>query len=61
LGEDEDEHLIINKITGEVNRLRDDGINYLHDMLVVPPEQVEAVQQAINNGDSPFGGQGNGR
>ncbi len=61
LGENEDEHLIINKITGEVNRLRDDGINYLHDMLVVPPEQVEAVQQAINNGDSPFGGQGNGR
>ena len=61
LGENEDEHLIINKITGEVNRLRDDGINYLHDMLVVPPDQVDAVQQAIDNGNSPFGGQGNGR
>ena len=59
LGEDEEEHLIINKLTGEVNRLRDDGINYLHDMLVVPPDEVANVQNAIDAGACPFGRQGN--
>ncbi len=58
LGENEDEHLIINKLTGEVNRLRDDGVNYLHDMLVVPPDEIANVQHAINSGASPFGRQG---
>ncbi len=61
LGENEEEHLIVNKITGEVNRLRDDGINYLHDMLVVPPNCVQEVKDAIENGVSPFGGLGSGR
>ncbi len=61
LGEHEEEHLIINKLTGEVNRMRDDGINYLHDMLVVPPDRVQEVSDAIESGDSPFGGLGNGR
>ena len=61
LGETEDEHLIINQITGEVNRLRDDGINYLHDLLVVPPDEVARVQQAIQDGASPFGRQGETR
>ncbi len=54
LGENEGEHLIVNKITGEVNRLRDDGINYLHDMLVVPPDRVNEVQDAMARGESPF-------
>lgn len=49
LGENEDEHLIINKVSGEVNRLRDDGTNYLHDMLVVPPEEVDQVHAALNS------------
>ena len=61
LGEDEEEHLIINKITGEVNRMRDDGINYFHDLLVVPPDEVDRVQECIESGASPFGGQGNAR
>ena len=61
LGEAEDEHFIINKVTGEVNRMRDDGVNYLHDMLIVPPEKVDEVQDRINNGMSPFGWPGNGR
>jgi hypothetical protein len=66
LGENDDEHLIINKVSGEVNRMRDDGINYLQDMLVVPQDKIPEVQQAIwrmqNNGDDGggpgFGGQG---
>ena len=61
LGENEEEHLIVNKLTGEVNRMRDDGINYLHDLLVVPPDEVAKVQANINAGVSPFGGQGNAR
>ena len=61
LGENEEEHLIINKITGEVNRMRDDGVNYLHDMLVVPQDMVNEVQDRINSGASPFHGPGYGR
>ena len=54
LGPNEDEHLIINKLTGEINRMRDDGTNYLQDLLVVPPDRVAEVQQAIAQGASPF-------
>ena len=57
LGPNEQDHLIINKVTGEINKLRDDGVNYLHDMLIVPPEEVEEIQDALNDGQSPFGGQ----
>ncbi len=58
LGENEEEHMIINKLTGEINRLRDDGVNYIHDMLVVPPEEVDNVRQRIARGESPFQRQG---
>ena len=37
------EHLIINKQTGEINKMRDDGINYLQDLLIIPPDQVDNV------------------
>ena len=56
LGENDDQHLIVNKLTGEINFMRDDGVNYLHDMLVVPPDEVNNVQAALQGG-SPFGGQ----
>jgi hypothetical protein len=66
LGENDDEHLIINKISGEVNKMRDDGINYLQDLLVVPPDQIENVQQQLyllqqaqqNPDEADFGWQG---
>ncbi len=56
LGPNESEHLIINKVTGEVTAMRDDGINYLHDMIIIPPDEVEQVQRAVTS-SSPFGGQ----
>ena len=40
---DGSEHVIINKITGETNCMRDDGVNYLQDLLIVPPEDIERV------------------
>ena len=46
LGDGHD-HLIINKATGEVNRMRDDGVNYLQDLIIVPPDQVDAVAQQL--------------
>ena len=60
LGPDENEHLIINKISGEVNRMRDDGINYLQDLLIVPPEHLDDVVKCMSdpNTASPFGRQG---
>ena len=62
LGEEGDEHLIINKQTGEVNRMRDDGINYLQDLLIIPPDQVDrvagellAMSQRAEQDDQSFG------
>ncbi len=47
LGEDGQDHLIINKTSGEVNRMRDDGINYLQDLMIIPHDRIEEVQQAL--------------
>ena len=30
------DHLVINRLSGEINRCRDDGTNYIQDLLVVP-------------------------
>ena len=40
---DGSEHVIVNKATGETNAMRDDGVNYLQDLLVVSPEDIERV------------------
>ena len=40
-----EDHLIINRESGEINRMIDDGVNYLQKLFVVPPDQVEAVQE----------------
>ena len=66
LGEKDDQHLIINKLTGEVNRMEDDGVNYLQNLLVIPPDQIEAVQRRLHqlreqddqNGPQDFPGPG---
>ena len=67
------EHVIVNKETGETNAMRDDGINYLQDLLIVPPEDIERVAAELaavtagqswdcgNAGDSSFGWQGRSR
>ena len=67
---DGSEHVIINKTTGETNHMRDDGVRYLQDLLIVPPEGIERVAaelaavaacQNCNSGnadDSSFGRQG---
>ena len=48
LGPSGDDHLIINKVTGDVNRMEDDGINYIQRLLIVPPGQIDAVQQKVD-------------
>ncbi len=58
LGPEGADHLIINKISGEVNRMRDDGTNYLQDLLVVPPDEVGALMQMIEDDPQGFGRQG---
>ena len=40
---DGEESFCINKLTGEVNHIRDDGINYLMGVWVIPKEEVEAL------------------
>ena len=61
LGPNDDQHLIINKVSGEVDRMRDDGINYLQRLKIIPPNQINAVMSKlaeINNGgpvDQGFG------
>ena len=62
LGPAGEDHLIVNKVSGEINRMRGDGTNYLQDLLVVPPNMVDDVMRRLNDkGDSPenpFGRQG---
>ena len=35
-GENGDEHYVVNRITGEINEVKDDGVNYLMGMYVIP-------------------------
>ena len=56
------EHLNISKQIREIIRMRDDGINYLQDLLIIPPEQVDNVaaelpllQQQGHEGGQSFG------
>ena len=42
---------VLNKISGEINVLEDDGINYLMDTWIIPPEEIE------NYADPDFHGQ----
>ena len=64
LGPEGNDHLIINRQSGEVNRLVDDGINYLQELYIIPPNQVAAVQAEMaarstyEDGGPGFGGRG---
>ncbi len=60
LGPEGEDHLIINRVTGEINRMEDNGINYLQRLLIIPPDQIAAIQQKLeamqhNNGDQWYG------
>ena len=42
----------------EINRMRDDGVNFLQDFLIVPPDKIAEVMTEINEANeaaSPFG------
>jgi hypothetical protein len=38
---------MVNKLSGEVNWINDDGHNYTMDMWIVPPDEVSAVAQEV--------------
>ena len=57
LGPDGDQHLIINRLTGEVNVIEDDGVNYIQEMWVIPPDDVGKIR-AETGPDQHFAGQG---
>ena len=63
LGEAGDQHIIINKVSGEINEMRDDGINYIQDLLIIPPDKIEEVQRQLMaiNGHGVADGQDFGR
>ena len=65
LGPDGEDHLVINRETGEVNRLIDDGVNYLQELHIIPADQVCALQAVLAQQGQPdpehpqgFAGQG---
>ncbi len=65
LGPDGEDHLVINRETGEINRLIDDGINYLQELHIIPANQVCALQAVLAQQGQPdpehpqdFAGQG---
>ena len=45
---DGNDHLIINKLTLEINRMRDDDTNYLQDLIIVPQEQLSQVAAELS-------------
>ncbi len=51
LGPDGNDHIIVNRHSGEVNRMDDDGINYIQKLRVIPPDQIAALQELIRNPD----------
>ena len=57
LGPEGDQHMIINRLTGEINHIEDDGLNYLQSLWVVPPDEVEQIQRDQEAGQ-PFAGPG---
>ena len=60
LGDNGDQHMIVNKDTGEINWLEDDGINYIQSLMVIPPDKVEQVQAKMQEmrDELPFGRRG---
>ena len=51
------QHLIINRVTGEINHIEDDGYNHLQNLWVVPPDEIEQIQRD-QGPDQPFAGPG---
>ena len=47
-GENGDENYVVNKLTGEVNWLRDDGLNYLMGMWIIPKAEAGFGWQAAH-------------
>ena len=39
--------MIINRLTSEINMIEDDGVNYIQELWIVPPDQVGTVQANI--------------
>lgn len=54
---DEDKSFVLNKITGELNVMRDDGINYYLDQWIIPKTQVSQAMQIVAS-ESGFTRQG---
>ena len=42
-GDNGDCHYVVNKMTGEVNMVKDDGVNYLMGMYVIPKAEMQAA------------------
>ncbi len=53
---DDEGSYIVNKMTGEMNVINDDGINYSMDVWIVPPSQLQAVRQQIEAAEASQAG-----
>ena len=47
LGPEGKDHVILNRLTGEIYYMEDDGINYIQRLLVMPPDEVQSVHEVI--------------
>ena len=57
LGPEGDQHMIINRLTGEINHIEDDGYLYMQNLWVVPPDEIEQIQRDQEM-PQPFAGPG---
>ena len=48
VGPEGKDHLIMNRRTGEVNELKDDGVNYIQELPIVLPDHVNSAQEMLN-------------
>jgi len=49
---DEEGSYVFNKVTGELNHIVDDGINYSMKVWIVPPKQIQAAKEHDANNQS---------
>lgn len=45
-GENGDENYVLNRVSGEINHVRDDGVNYLMGMYVIPKAEMDFTRPA---------------
>ena len=50
VGPSGEDHIIVNRLTGETNAIYDNGVNFVQKLIIVPPSQVDALMMLAQCG-----------